>query len=344
VFSWFEIGGRNSKEGTEVIFEVPEGASTAAVDELLEQQGLIGSALVFRLWCRLQKLDGTFQMGKHKLETGLSYSEIARILRETTYVEVETVAVTVPEGTTTLKLAMMLNDLGLCTTVDFVNECNSGVFDVPFFDEISDDSLKFIKLEGFLYPDTYEFVVGSTPHDMIQMMLENFQRKVLTEEMLAEIEKSSYSLEEIVILASIVQKETIPGEEKNIASVFHNRLNDLRNETNHRLQSDMSRYKFQDESLYNEGYIPNVIAYYYQDILGQSVPDGMREAYDTYSVAGLIVGAISNPGLDSIEGALHPNDTNYLYFFSTPPEDPPIIIVYSETYYEHARKYNEYYS
>ena len=100
------------------------------------------------------------------------------------------------------------------------------LYDVSFFNQITKSEDKFVRLEGFLFPDTYEFVVGSSVHDIIQKMLENFEEKVLVPEVRDAIANSDLTLEETIILASIVEKETLGDEMYSmVAGVFKNRLN-----------------------------------------------------------------------------------------------------------------------
>ena len=337
-----DISGRSATAVGDIVIDIPDGASTGTVAQLLKDSGLIRNALLFRIFSRINGADGTFQMGNHVITSGMTYQEIIDVLQQMTYIDLETFLITFPEGTTCLKMAMMLEEMGVCTVSEFVYECNNGSFECSFLSEISTTELKFLRLEGFLYPDTYEFVVGVTAHDIIQQMLENFENRVLTPEVLEQVRNSGYSLEEIIILASIVEKETVPGEEKNIASVFFNRLRDG-SQTNHRLQADCARAWWSDGvTPYDEtGYIHFVIDYYYGG--RQNVPPGMVAAYDSYTISGIIIGAICNPGIACIDGVLNPNDTPYFYYFSTPPDKPPIIIVYSETYYEHVQRFREWY-
>jgi UPF0755 protein len=322
-----EIGGGGAQAEGSVTVTIPEGASTDGVARILKDEGLIGSELVFKIYSRLTGADGKYQMGGHEVAGGMSYGELIEALQKSTYKEIETVTITFPEGTTALKMAIMLEEKGFFTRDDFISACNNDTYSVGFFSEISDNELKFIKLEGFLYPDTYEFQVGSSAHDVVEIMLRNFEEKVLTDEIRAALENSEYSLEEIVILASIVEKESFNGEEKNVSSVFHNRLKPDSPEK--RLQSNTSWDSTQ------EGFIHGVLDYYYGG--KENVPPGMREAYDTYSIEGLPVGAICNPGVVMVDAALNPNDTNY-YFFLT---DNNKKFYWAETADQHSRNNDE---
>lgn len=328
----YEIGGGMAKAQGEVEATVPAGASTGDVANLLKENGLIGNPTVFQIYCKLTGVDGSFQQGPHRFTGGDSYAQIVEELKKTTYLEVETVRITFPEGTTCLSMAMMLQEAGLIGSVDeFINACNNDSFDVSFFNQISNNNLKFVKLEGFLYPDTYEFEVGSSVQDIILEMLRNFEKKVLTDQIKADLAASKYSLEEMIVLASIVQKESLDGEEYNISAVFNNRL--VSNKTYGLLQScttgDATRPVI-------GGFIPNVLGLYYGGV--SKIPAGMAAAYDSYNTPGLMVGAICNPEAKMVEAALHPVNSPYYYFFT----DKTGIFRYSETYAEHEQQINKY--
>lgn len=306
-----EIKGAGTTGETKVV-TVPEGASTAAIAQLLEDEGLISNATIFRVYSKVKGADGTYNLGDHKVEFGSSYDQLIEALQQTTYLDLDTVTVTFPEGTTVLSMAYKLSDLGFCGVNEFLNACNYDTYEVSFFDQISTDVDKFVRLEGFLFPDTYEIVVGSSAHDIVQMMLQNFEEKVLTEEVRSAIAASDLTLEETVILASIVEKETLGDEMYSmVAGVFKNRLNTP--DEFPCLESDTST-----EHL-NGNFIYGVLGLYYNgdtDSKIRNIPQSMIEAYDTYIRRGLPVGAICNPGYKAIMGTVHP-DTHGYYFFIT---------------------------
>ncbi|MEG1305216.1 MAG: endolytic transglycosylase MltG, partial [Oscillospiraceae bacterium] len=258
------------------------------------------------------KADGTFQFGKHEFTAGMTYAQIVEVLQQKTFAEFESFTVTFPEGTTALSMAMTFEKNGVCTVDEFIDACNNHTFDVSFFGEISASPDKFIKLDGFLFPDTYEFAVGAKIDDIILKMLKNFETKVLTPETLELIKSSGMSLEENIILASIVQKESLGGDVYGkVSSIFHNRLKN-KEEFPH-IESDTSAAHLE------YGFIYGVLGLYYNgDIepMERNIPKNMVAAYDTYTHEGLIVGAICNPGLSAIKGTLLPEDTDY-YFFIT---------------------------
>lgn len=312
-----EVKGNRSLGEEPVVVEIEEGSSTQAIAELLAENDVINSSLVFRGYNKFKKTDGSFHAGEHTLNPAMSYDEIIAELQMPVIEELPGVSITFPEGTTALRMAMMLEAQGLCTIDEFISACNNETYDVPFYGEISADPNKFIKLEGYLFPDTYVFYDHWTIHDFIQAMLENFDQKVYTP-LKSKFDASEYTIEEILSLASLIEKESFGGEEYRVASVFYNRLSpdsDVR-----MLQSDTSDY-----------FISGVLEYYYDG----DAPAAMVAGYDTDSREGFMIGAICNPGYNAIDAALSPEDTPYYYFLT----DFYKKFYWAETYEEHVANF-----
>lgn len=296
-----EVTGKRGGEAVEATLNIQPGTYAGGVAQMLKDEDIIGSVNIFKAYLRFFSSGPDFTQGQHTVNSAMHYDDIIAELRRATYDDGRpTFSVTFPEGTTCLKMAWILEEAGFCTTQEFLDVCNNDVFDVGFYDMISDSPNKFVKLEGFLYPDTYEFYMDATVHEIVQTMLENFESKVMTEEMMADIEASPYTFEEAVIFGSIVQKESYGGEEFNVAGVFYNRMHS-------------------DEFTCLESCTTNDFRWYVLwEFYGSeaATPAAMDAAYDTYGYGGFPVGAICNPGADMIYAALHPADTPY-YFFCT---------------------------
>ena len=203
-------------------------------------------------------------------------------------------------------------------TVNYATEgaaANALDYDFDWMKDISTDENKLTVLEGFLYPETYSFYTDATARDIVTTQLREFQKKVLTEENKTALKDSGFTLEEWVIFASIVQKESASVEEMyNVSSVFHNRL------------SNVGEYP-RLESCTTNNFIWDYVEPYYND----NVPQAALDAYDTYDRSGLPIGAIANAGIDAFDASLHPNDTPY-YFFVT---DVEYTHYYAVTYQQH---------
>ena len=307
-----EIAG--GRPGEPVAVTVEKGSSTGDIASSLHDAGLIKSEFLFRLYSRMTGADGGYQYGEFSVPEKSGYKAIIEALSSTVSFK-ETVTVTFPEGYNAFQMAEVLEKSGLCTADEFLKAADSRDYDFDFMDEISDDARKLVTLDGFLFPDTYSFYPEDDARKIVTAMLANFEKKVLTEETKKALAASDYSLEELVIFASIIQKESANVEEMyNVSSVFTNRM-----------QND-SEYP-QLQSCTTNNYFWDYIEPYYSN----NVPQQIVDAYDTYGKVGLPVGAIANPGTDAVDAALHPNDTPY-YFFVT---DVEYTHYYGRTYAEH---------
>lgn len=222
---------------------------------------------------------------------------------------------TLPEGWNSFQMAKAAAEAGLCTEEEYLAAANAIDYDFDWMKDISTDENKLTVLEGFLYPETYSFFPDATARDIVTTQLREFEKKVLTEENKTALKDSGFTLEEWVIFASIVQKESASVEEMyNVSSVFHNRL------------SNASEYPML-QSCTTNNFIWDYVEPYYND----NVPQAVLDAYDTYDRNGLPIGAIANAGLDAFDASLHPNDTPY-YFFVT---DVEYTHYYAVTYQQH---------
>lgn len=315
-------GSAGSRASVEVT--VPKGSSASQIADILKDQGIISSSLAYKTYTAFYKELPNYQYGKFMLNSHMSYDQIAQILQNPSDFAT-TLTFTFPEGTTALKMAIMMVEGGMEFTVeDFMAACNDDYSgDVSFYSLIEASNNKFCKLEGYLFPSQYEFYFYDTPHTVIAKMLKGFEDNVYTGEFKQKVEASGMSLEQTMILASFVEKES-PGDDDiraKISSVFHNRL--AKNSPLPMMQSDTSTSW--------AGYPVGVIQYYYDNYAKTAVPAGMLEAYDTYAVSGLTPGAICNPGVACINAALNPASTDYYYFVY----DKTGTTYFAKTYQEH---------
>ncbi len=229
-----------------------------------------------------------------------------------------TVRVTFPEGYTLIQIAERLEENGVCSAVDFM----ALTTDKNYLAALEYDILEGIEnvedvayyLEGFVFPDTYDFYKGESAENALSRFLKNADNRI-TDEHMAKAAELGYSIREILIIASIIQKEASdPQNMPDVSSVVHNRLN---SPAYGKLQCDVTIHYVNDyvtDSPYLEG--------------DTSV---FAEHYNTYKCDGLPAGPICNPGLAAIEAALYPTDTNYFFFVT----DEDWNYYYAETYAEH---------
>lgn len=229
-----------------------------------------------------------------------------------------TVTVTFPEGYCAVQIARKLEESGVCSAADFMTEVNNVeayAVTYSFLDGL-DAQNKAFALEGYIFPDTYEFYKSEGASLALSRFLKNFDKK-LTEEYKARAEELGYSVDEVVILASIIQKEAgLKDEMTKVSAVFQNRL---KSPDYPRLQSDVT-INYVNDYVYGSPYLTQDTSKY-------------GELYNTYKCKDLPAGAICNPGKSAIESVLYPADTNYFFFVT----DSDNNYYYAETYKEHLK-------
>ena len=328
LFARSEIYG-SGKPGTEVTVSIRQGSGVAAIAQELKDAGVIRSAYLFRWYVGKQGAAAKLQYGEFTLAPGSSYDDLIEVLSE--YAKAESVRLTFPEGTTAIAMARKMEDAGLCTAEEFLKEANTGDFsEYKFWQYVPDDAdapNRFMKCEGYLFPDTYEFLTDDTVHHYVATFYAHFDKQ-FTAEMYRELEKQELTLPEVITLASFVQEEAGNDQDSNVAQVFRNRL--AEGSPYPKLQSNTSSYVQSDE---DNNYLWNWVAPYYGG--WEDIPENIRNAYDTYTCTGLPAGPISNPGLAAIQAALAPQcdeEVRDCYFFVT---DLSGHYYYAKTYAEH---------
>lgn len=313
-FAYNEIHGNGAPGSTEVTVSIPQGSGVAAIANKLKEAGVIRSAYLFRWYVGEKGAAAKLQYGDFELTTGSSYDALISTLSQ--YAKAETVRVTIPEGTTAIAIAQKMESAGLCTAEEFLKEANEGDFSTyTFWQYVPEDKEapnRFMKCEGYLFPETYDFLKDDTVHNYVATFYAQFDAQ-FTAEMYAALKKQGMTLPELVTLASFVQEEAGNSQDSNVAQVFRNRLAEgspyprLQSNTSSRIQSDA-----------DNNYLWNWVAPYYGG--WDDIPENILAAYDTYSCTGLPAGPISNPGLAAIKAALEPQpdeEAKNAYFFVT---------------------------
>jgi len=291
---------------SETFVDIPTGSSTARIARQLQASGVIRNQLAFDLWRWVRR--GKLKAGEYRFDHPMPltqvYEQIARG-------EVFTVAVTVPEGATVFEVANRLEQAGISSSEDFLNQ-------QPRLAELVADIDPHAKtLEGYLFPDTYKFPRRTSATQIAGAMVRRF-RTIATELGLKE------NVHNVVTLASLVERETaLEPERPLVASVFENRL------AKHMpLMTDPSViYGLQVRDQWR-GAI-------YKSDLSRDTP------YNTYLHQGLPPGPIANPGLPSLKAAMNPPDTNYFYFVAA-GANPRGRSLFSTTLEEHTRNVSGY--
>lgn len=283
--------GKNSNE---ITFNIPDGATSDQVIKLLEENDIIKEPKLFSIIMRMKNLD--FYPGDITLRPSMSYAQIIDEL-SVNRTNRATIAITFPEGITLREAAQLLEDNKVCTKKDFIFQFNKNQ-GFAFENLIEESDLKFYKMEGFFFPDTYEFYLEDDAYNVARIIKEHFADK-FTSSMESKMKQNGMTLNEVITLASVVQKEA--GTVKDmpiVASVFINRL-------------DNSQLFPSLESDATSNYIKNVIK---KEADSNVSIKYYTEGYDTYHCKGLPAGPICNPGLDAINAVLNPEQTEYFFF------------------------------
>ena len=298
---------------TEVIFIVPSGASTTKIAALLKEQNLIKSEQGFKMLSKDLGSDGKMQAGTYMIGPSMSAEAIInKLVAGDIYIE--TVSFTIPEGYEVRHVVDYLEEQGLVDREAFIGALENDAFDNEFLTEID----RGYRLEGYLFPDTYEIELGASEHEIIQLMLNRFDR-FLTDDIKNELHAKDMTLDEFVIMASIVEREAQLEEERGkVASVFYNRID--------------KKMLFQSCATvqYVLGERKDVLSY--DDI-------AIDSPYNTYKNLGLTPSPIANPGEASLMAALYPEDTDYLYFRRSVKDDGSHV--FSKTLREHEAARNK---
>ena len=283
------------KSENDVIFKIPEGADNDKIADLLYENGIIKNKTLFKLALKIEKPQTIFP-GDITLKPSMGYAAVIEELA-TMRERMETVTITFTEGMNLLDVANLLEKNKVCKADDFLFEFNKDQgFDFEKDLGVSKDA--FYKMEGYFFPETYNFYVNDTAYNVTKLVRTQFQ-STMNADLMRQVKESKFSLNQIITLASIVQMEAgSEAEMPKVASVFVNRMNDQTTYPN--LQSDTTTK-----------YIDNVIK---KKAIDQSSVDFYTSVYDTYTCRGLPASPICNPGLAAIKAVLNPAKTDYYYF------------------------------
>ena len=271
---------------------IPEGTPAAAISQILADNGIVKDAGSFTLYSRIHKVASKYQAGQYALSPSMTMKEIADIISTG---KVNTIKLTIPEGYTEYDIADIIAKEDGLSKDKFIESLESGKFaeEYSFLKQAQDGPHK---LEGYLMPETYSIPAGTSEDDIIRMLLDGHAEH-FTDKMRAKAKKMKRSENEIMIVASIIEKECADVEDQPIvASVIYNRL-------------DIGMPLQMDSTIQ---YILGLEGVRKEDLLYSDTE--VESPYNTYTNAGLPTGPICNPGASAIKAAFEPADTDYLYF------------------------------
>ena len=301
-----------STDSSEVVIEIPKGTATKQIGVILKENGCIKSEYTFYLRVRDSEYATKLNYGTFTLRKNMTITEIIDTLVNTRYIEeVETTKITFPEGYTIEQMAVSLEEKGIVSQEEFLNAVTEE-YDYEFIKYIPEGEYKY-KLQGFLFPATYEFEVGITARGVVDKMLKTF------EERYTKVNSDYSNIFEVVTRASVIEKEVKLGSERaTVSGVISNRI-----EKGMLLEIDACVLYPLTDGLYDK----------YRVLYADLEIDSL---YNTYKYQGLPVGPISNPGIASIEAALNPEEHEWLYYHTDEGKKDGSHI-FTKTFEEHVK-------
>lgn len=287
---------------TRKIFTIDAGETALSVATRLEEEGFITDASLFRRYMRYNEIDQKLAAGAFEISPAMTMAEIADRLQRARY---EEITFTVPEGMRAEEVAELLDVKGVMDGSAFLAMVQGGSASAKAIGEYDWLPAGLTTLEGYLFPDTYRLPVPAQPSDLLKRMLDNFQAKV-NEETLASAGQAGRGLEQVIVMASIVEREAPRADERPlVASVYWNRASGAcsRETGGAYLQADPTVQYAAGRPGEWWWKPPSVEAY-----------ATVQSPYNTYLRAGLPPAAIASPGLSAIEAAVKPADTKYCFF------------------------------
>jgi UPF0755 protein len=299
----------NTDQGKTVAIVVQSGDTALQIADELQAKGLIRNALAFRIWARIKGLDTHLQAGAYNLNTGMT---IDAIISQLLNAQPDDFVVSIPEGLRIEQIVQRLGSAGLprFNTQEFLKYTRNPA---QFPDAAKYPILKSIpsgnSMEGLLFPDTYLIPVNATARDVVNMMLTEFNDKVQQNHFEGLAKQNRMSLYQVVILASIIERETIFGKDRPlVASVYWNRIYRPNAETVSLLDADPTVQYARDSQTGTTNYWKPL-----QDVGANIAPNS---PWNTYTHKDLPPTPICNPGLASMNAAAEPARTDYYFFLS----------------------------
>ncbi len=316
-------------------FTVKEGDSINRVITRLNDEKIISEKIQFRILAKITGKESKLKTGTYNIPPKISYNKLLDILISGKGIGV---LITIPEGFNIFQIAALLEDNDIVSATNFFNEVynntwlkefniptnnNTSITRINYFSDQNDFKFavpfdpKSYSLEGYLFPDTYSFDKNSSAKAVVQAMTARFN-DVIDNSILAQIKEQNKTLNEVIILASIIQKEATDIKEMpKVSGVYNNRLNQ-----NMILQADPTLiYALILDGEYNG------------NIRTRHLKPPWPSPYNTYFTTTLPIGAIANPGKEAILAALNPTIHDYIFFVGSPDGEH----TYSRTYSEHEK-------
>ena len=272
---------------------IDQGTSVSEIAQNLYQHNLIRNPFAFKIYLYGTHHAKGLKAGDYQFQQGQPIQDMLRIMEngDQTF---GTVRFTIPEGYTVEDIANRLQQEGIVSASSFIQEADHGTFHESFVEAIPKNTAMKHRLEGYLFPDTYEIYKGSSAHDIIDTMLKTFDHQ-FTPDMVSEAKSEHLSIHQVVTIASMIEKEAKVSKERPIiAGVINNRL-----------------HQHPPMPLQLDATVQYIVGF--QTAL-TSKDLKVQNPYNTYTNLGLPPGPIGSPGLPSIQAVLHSDKNTYLYY------------------------------
>lgn len=298
------------KGSVEIVIDVPKNATLDDVTEILDENGVVEYPFFFKTYAKISKKNTGFKAGTFTLDTKSDYNQLLTKLRLPAGADKSTITVTIPEGLTVEQVAALMEENSVCDAENFIKSAKEVEFTQKFLKNVdTKNENRIYGVEGYLYPETYNFYLSEGSVNAINRLLNEFE-KHWTDEYVEKAKEIGMSMDEVIILASVVEREASKTDDRyNVASVFYNRLHNSSG-TGGKLQSDATRW-------YPYATKKELLA---SDKLTQAEKDDWINnntgVCDTYRLKGLPPGPICSPSKDSVEAVLYHEKTGYYYFCS----------------------------
>lgn len=301
----------SDEDKVSVVVVIEDGMNTNDVINVLHDAGAIKNSLFCKIAAKfIGYTDKGYIARTYEFNRSMGLEKMLDEIKAKNSSIAQTVTLTFPEGYTADQIINMLAENNVCSREKLIAAINETDFsaDFDFLKDLSNKNSRYNWLEGYLFPDTYEFYVGESAVSVIKKFLNNFDSK-WTDNYSADAEKLGYSVDQIIRLASIVEKEAVGSDMAVVGSILMNRL-----KAGMQLGCDSTKIYM---SLNASGLTEEQISSY-------------NAIYDTYSCSGLPVASICNPGVDAIEAVLNAPSTGYYYFLHDSNNELRVAKTYSE--------------
>lgn len=306
----------------EVRVTIPPGAGSTVIAKELEAKGLIKNSSIFTYYLKVKKQGSHFQAGEYSMKPGMTFDQLIEKMNSGDIVKEEVIRITIPEGYTIQQIASKLEGQTPWKADAFLKQAEDTTpFKESVLSTLPDDKNIKVRLEGYLFPETYEFKKDSTVEEFIDRSLQQLDKELATlpADWKDKLKERGITVHQMLTIASLIEREVVVDEERaTVSSVIDNRL-----KKKMPLQIDATVQYLMDKPK--------------ERLLEKDLQ--IQSPYNTYLNTGLPPGPIASPSLASIQAAIYPKDTKYLFYVTK--KDGSKGHLFAETFEEHKKNIAE---